>query len=134
MRARFRNASSPTKAITGRHTLVAFIDEHQDHFGGVEPILPRADPARGRIALSTYYVRRKRLTSPSPRSVRDRELKTLVKAVHETNYRVYEARKIWRALNRQGHDVARCTVERLRREIREADYCRATTNPISQLS
>ncbi|MGW3070509.1 IS3 family transposase, partial [Streptomyces sp. NPDC001130] len=39
------------------------------------------------------------------------------KKVHETNYRVYGARKIWRALNRKGHDVARCTVERLMREI-----------------
>ena len=34
-----------------------------------------------------------------------------------TNYRVYGARKIWRELNRQGHAVARCTVERLMREM-----------------
>ncbi|MCY0955347.1 IS3 family transposase, partial [Streptomyces sp. H27-S2] len=37
--------------------------------------------------------------------------------VFTTNYRVYGARKIWRELSRQGHDVARCTVERLMREL-----------------
>ncbi|WP_373318897.1 MULTISPECIES: IS3 family transposase [Streptomyces] len=31
----------------------------------------------------------------------------------EADYRVYGARKIRRGLNRQGHAVARCTVERL---------------------
>ncbi|ANZ21682.1 Putative transposase for insertion sequence element IS986/IS6110 [Streptomyces noursei ATCC 11455] len=35
----------------------------------------------------------------------------------EANYRVYGARKIWRELNRQGHRAARCTVERLMREL-----------------
>ncbi|MEW2704610.1 IS3 family transposase [Streptomyces koyangensis] len=37
--------------------------------------------------------------------------------VHTDNYRVYGARKIWRELNRQGHAVDRCTVERLMREV-----------------
>ncbi|MFE5983077.1 IS3 family transposase [Streptomyces wedmorensis] len=37
--------------------------------------------------------------------------------VYSTNYRVYGARKIWRELNRQGQMVARCTVERLMREL-----------------
>lgn len=31
----------------------------------------------------------------------------------DANYRVYGARKIWRQLNREGINVARCTVERL---------------------
>ncbi|MFF3404552.1 IS3 family transposase [Streptomyces sp. NPDC002659] len=35
----------------------------------------------------------------------------------DANYRVYGARKIWRELNRRGHAVARCTVERLMREL-----------------
>ncbi|MDL5206553.1 IS3 family transposase [Streptomyces sp. ALI-76-A] len=34
-----------------------------------------------------------------------------------SNYRVYGARKVWRELSRQGHAVARCTVERLMREL-----------------
>lgn len=48
--------------------------------------------------------------------MRDTELKELIRQVHTDNYRVYGARKIWRELNRQGHAVARCTVERLMRE------------------
>jgi len=49
--------------------------------------------------------------------VRDAELKGRITKVFEANYRVYGARKIWRELNRQGHAVARCTVERLMREL-----------------
>lgn len=37
--------------------------------------------------------------------------------VHEENFRVYGARKVWRQLHREGVDVARCTVERLMREL-----------------
>jgi putative transposase len=33
--------------------------------------------------------------------------------VHHDNYGVYGARKVWLALNREGIEVARCTVERL---------------------
>ncbi|MEV0966295.1 IS3 family transposase [Streptomyces sp. NPDC049910] len=69
------------------------------------------------IAPSTYYAARKRQLTPSPRIVRDEELKERIKEVYESNYRVYGARKIWRQLNRQGHEVARCTIERLMREL-----------------
>jgi len=37
--------------------------------------------------------------------------------VHEANYGVYGARKVWITLNREGTEVARCTVERLMREL-----------------
>jgi putative transposase len=37
--------------------------------------------------------------------------------VHEQNYAVYGARKVWRQLNREGIAVARCTVERLMRQM-----------------
>ncbi len=37
--------------------------------------------------------------------------------VHEANLGVYGARKVWRALNREGIPVARCRVERLMREL-----------------
>jgi len=33
------------------------------------------------------------------------------------NYRVYGARKVWLQLNREGIPVARCTVERLMRDL-----------------
>lgn len=49
--------------------------------------------------------------------MRDEELKERIHDVYTSNYRVYGARKIWRELKRQGHAVARCTVERLMREL-----------------
>jgi putative transposase len=67
------------------------------------------------IAPSTYYAFRTR--AASARSVRDAELKEQITAVYQANFRVYGARKIWRELNRRGQDVARCTVERLMREL-----------------
>lgn len=69
------------------------------------------------IAPSTYYAHKQRQVSPSARQVRDAGLKTLITEVYEANYRVYGARKAWRELSRQGHVVARCTVERLMREL-----------------
>ncbi|MEU4863423.1 IS3 family transposase [Kitasatospora aureofaciens] len=97
--------------------LVAFIDEHRGRFGGVEPICRVLTEHDCNIAPSTYYAHRKRLASPAARTVRDEELKALIKKVYNANYRVYGARKIWRELGRQGRAVARCTVERLMREL-----------------
>ena len=37
--------------------------------------------------------------------------------MHPDNFGVYGARKVWLALNREGTPVARCTVERLMREL-----------------
>ncbi|HEU5473302.1 MAG TPA: IS3 family transposase [Actinophytocola sp.] len=39
-----------------------------------------------------------------------------IEQVHEDNYSVYGARKVWAELHRHGIDVAHCTVERLMRE------------------
>ncbi|WP_051821331.1 IS3 family transposase [Streptomyces sp. NRRL F-5065] len=68
--------------------------------------------------------------------MRDAELKELIRQVHTDNYRVYGARKIWRELNRQGHTVARCTVERLMPETGIAGAVRGkkviTTTPDQQ--
>jgi putative transposase len=63
------------------------------------------------IAPSTYYDARGR--GPSARAARDEQLKAAITRVHEGNYGVYGARKVWLALNREGIPVARCTVERL---------------------
>ena len=35
----------------------------------------------------------------------------------EANFRVYGVRKVWRQLQREGFDVARCTVARLMRAM-----------------
>ena len=40
-----------------------------------------------------------------------------IERVFETNYSVYGARKVWRQLRREGRDAARCTVERLMRDL-----------------
>src|SRR5680860_1545231 len=50
---------------------------------------------------------------------RDRlkELEGEKRRVFNENYSVYGARKVWRQLHREGHRVARCTVERLMRRL-----------------
>jgi putative transposase len=67
------------------------------------------------IAPSTYYEHLER--QPSRRGVRDEVLKRHIERVHAANYGVYGARKVWLALNREGIEVARCTVERLMAEL-----------------
>jgi putative transposase len=67
------------------------------------------------ITPSTYYEHVDR--QPSPREVRDADLKRHIERVHAANYGVYGARKVWLALNREGIAVARCTVERLMAEL-----------------
>jgi putative transposase len=93
---------------------VSFIDEHRDRFGGVEPICTTLTQHGCPIDPSTYHKFKKR--PASARSIRDAELAVLISAVHADNYGVYGVRKIWHELRRQGHRVARCTVERLMRE------------------
>ena len=67
------------------------------------------------IAPSTFYDAKTR--PPSTRAVRDESLKPDIERVHEENFGVYGARKVWRQLNREGTPVARCTVERLMRDL-----------------
>jgi putative transposase len=95
---------------------VRFIDEHRhDLFEGrelgVEPICRVLSEHGCKIAPATYWAAVKR--PASPRAVRDAELTAQIRRVHEANYGVYGARKVWRQLNREGIEVARCTVERL---------------------
>ena len=68
-----------------------------------------------RIAPSTYYAAKSR--PPSARAVRDEQLKVEIQRVYQDNFCVYGARKIWCQLRRDGIEVARCTVERLMREL-----------------
>ena len=64
------------------------------------------------IAPSTYYDNRDR--PPSRRRVRDAELIALIETDRSQSRFVagLGARKMWLRLRSQGHDVARCTVER----------------------
>jgi putative transposase len=68
-----------------------------------------------KIAPNTYWVAKCR--PPSARSVRDEQLKVEIARVHAANLDVYGADKVWAQLNREGVRVARCTVERLMRQL-----------------
>jgi len=93
---------------------VAFIDAHRGEFG-VEPICDVLREHGVGIAPNTYWVARKRL--PSKRAVRDAELMVEIQRVFDENLFVYGADKIWTQLNRENVRVARCTVERLMRQM-----------------
>jgi hypothetical protein len=55
--------------------------------------------------------------TPSAPAHRDEQLKEQIARVHQDNYGVYGARRVWLELNRKGIPVARCTVERLMGEL-----------------
>jgi putative transposase len=67
------------------------------------------------IAPNTYHVAKNR--EPSKRERRDEKLKIEVQRVFDENLLVYGADKIWTQLNRENIRIARCTVERLMREM-----------------
>ena len=70
------------------------------------------------IAPSGYWKHAARQHTPELRSVRaqrDEVLVQHVQRVWRANLQVYGADKVWRQLHREGHAVARCTVERLMR-------------------
>jgi putative transposase len=90
---------------------VAFIDEHREVFG-VEPICTVLTEHGCPIAPSTYYDARSR--RPSKRAIRDAEIVDLIARARTERFGCrFGARKMWLHLRRNGHDVARCTVERL---------------------
>ncbi len=90
--------------------MTAFIDQYRSAYG-VEPIckvLP--------IAPSTYYEHAARLREPErtpARTKRDAELMGEIRRVFDENFGVYGVRKIWRQMQREGFEVARCTIARL---------------------
>ena len=94
--------------------MASFIDDHRDEYG-VEPIcavLP--------IAPSTYYECKACESDPtrrSKRAIRDDNFRVEIQRVYDENRQVYGAPKIWRQLRREGIEIARCTVERLMREM-----------------
>jgi putative transposase len=95
--------------------MIGFIDGHKGRRSGglrwgIEPIcavLP--------IAPSTYHAAQQR--PPSARALRGAELRPEVLRVWEQNLSVYGADKVWDQLNKEGIRVARCTVERLMRDM-----------------
>ena len=95
--------------------MILFIDANKDRRSGglrwgIEPICALLP-----IAPSTYHAARRR--PPSARSVRDTELRPEIERVWKENLSVYGADKVWDQLNKDGIRVARCTVERLMRDM-----------------
>jgi transposase InsO family protein len=104
--------------------MIRYIEANKDRYG-VEPICRHLP-----IAPSTYHGARRR--PPSARVLRDDELKVHIARAHAANFGVYGARKVWHQLHREGVTVARCTVERLMREmglqgVRRGRFKRTTT-------
>ena len=94
--------------------MVTFIDQHRESYG-VEPIcavLP--------IAPSTYFRHKAQQQDPTTRSARHRrddDLRAAIQRIWDEHEQVYGPRKVWKQLRREGHRVARCTVERLMRAM-----------------
>jgi putative transposase len=99
--------------------MTTFIDAQRASFG-VEPICQTLA-----IAPSSYYAARSR--PPSARSVRDGELELDIGRIHSGNFAVYGARKLWRALHREGTEVGRDRVARLMRRLGLAGAVRGKT-------
>lgn len=89
--------------------MTRFIGAHRKRFGvaAICRVL-QASP-------SSYYAARKR--PASARQQRDDGLRRELQRVYQEHFGVYGARKLWRQLRREGAQVARCTVERLMREM-----------------
>jgi putative transposase len=88
---------------------VRFITEHQERWG-VEPICRELQ-----IAPSSYYAAIRRPSSARRR--RDDVLKEEIRRVWDEHRQVYGADKVWAQLKREEIAVARCTVERLMRQL-----------------
>jgi putative transposase len=89
--------------------MTRYITEHRGRFG-VEPICRVLE-----VPVSTYYAARSR--PPCARAITDARLLGRIRVLHAANYGVYGARKVYHQLHREGQEVARCTVERLMRDL-----------------
>lgn len=92
--------------------MISFIDEHRSVLG-VEPIC-RLLP----IAPSTYYeviANRTDVNRLSARERNDIAMKVEIRRVFNEDFQVNGVRKVWRQLQREGFDVARCTAARIMR-------------------
>ena len=112
--------------------MVDFIEARRDEHG-VESIC-RVLP----IAPSTYHRHRAERENPelrSDRKKRDEALRPQIQRVWDESFGgVYGARKVWRQLQLDDVEVARCTVERLMRQmglsgVRRGKAFKVTTVP-----
>ena len=110
--------------------MIRFIAEHKDNqvpgpdggaglVWGVEPMCAVLSEHGVPISASTYY---EWITkTPTRRQLRDAELVEIITAQRQDKktgkfVQTLGSRKLWIRLRGQGHEVARCTVERIMRE------------------
>jgi putative transposase len=95
--------------------MVAFIEAHRAAYG-VESICRQLP-----IAPATYYLHRARQRDPSTRPARhhrDAAVAAEIRRVWDDNFQVYGPRKVWQQLTkREGRGIARCTIERVMRQL-----------------
>jgi putative transposase len=105
-----------------------YIVAHRDEFG-VEPICRVLSEHGCPIAPSTFYGALSR--RPSRRQLRDAQLIELIAAERAANRFVagMGARKMWLRLRSKGHDVARCTIERLMTQMGVSGVVRGRRGP-----
>ncbi len=94
--------------------MYGLVDEHRD-VHGVEPICTVLQIAPS--AYRRHAARHRDQALLSPRAQRDVALMPVVEQVWNANLQVYGADKVWKQMNREGIEVARCTVERLMRRL-----------------
>jgi putative transposase len=114
-----------------------FISEHRSRFG-VAPICRVLSEHGWQIAPRTFYAWQKR--PPSQRTLWDTVITEVLAGYYEPDEKgkrppesLYGATKMWAHLNREGVEVARCTVERLMRAngwqgVRRAKKVRTTVS------
>ena len=110
--------------------MIAFIDDHRC-VHGVGPICRVLG-----IAPSTFYSFKAGERDPtlaSDRAKQDRLDLAAIKEAFDDSRGRYGTRKVWHQLRREGHDIARCTVERLMKAMGLQGVVRGkkvvTTNP-----
>lgn len=107
--------------------MISFITEHKDHQvpgpegevglrWGVEPMCEALTKAGIKISSSTYYEWVAK--QPTRRELRDGEIVDIIRGQREDKrtgkfVATLGSRKLWIRLRGQGHEVARCTVERI---------------------
>jgi transposase InsO family protein len=94
--------------------MVACVDAQRDTYG-VESICAHLP-----IAPSTYWRHKAQEADPTRRAARvqrDAVLRPTIARVWHEQEQVYGAEKVWRQLKRDGVPVARCTVERLMKDL-----------------
>ena len=97
------------RARRSTEEVVRYIDSRKSRWG-VEPICTTLQ-----FASRTYYAVKRR--PPCARRVSDEKLKPEITRVHKENLDVYGADKVWTQMKREGYPVARCTVERLMKDL-----------------